>query len=122
MDDVVALADRLARRSESRLTGDEAGHCQDGPDGPDGPDGEEEEEVEQLRMASPFCNGREDSYFSPQDVEIEKDLEDNKVIVAKIIMVHFMSKPVAYVDPILKLTKGKTNIDQLFDDLVGKLD
>ena len=119
MDDVVALADRLARRSESRLTGDEAGHCQDGPDGPDG---EEEEEVEQLRMASPFCNGREDSYFSPQDVEIEKDLEDNKVIVAKIIMVHFMSKPVAYVDPILKLTKGKTNIDQLFDDLVGKLD
>ena len=27
-----------------------------------------------------------------------------------------------YVDPILKLTKGKTNIDQLFDDLVSKFD
>ena len=116
LDDVVALADRLARRSESRLTGDEAGHCQDGPDG------EEEEEVEQLRMASPFCNGREDSYFSPQDVEIEKDLEDNKVIMAKIIMVHFMSKPVANVDPILKLTKGKMNINRLFNNLVGKID
>ena len=27
-------------------------------------------------MASPFCQGREDNFFSPQDVEIEKDDED----------------------------------------------
>ena len=75
MDDVVALADRLARRSESRLTGDDDVEVGQGRD-------EEEEEVEELRMASPFCQGREDSYFSPQDVEIMKDAEDNKVIQA----------------------------------------
>ena len=37
------------------------------------------EDVERLRMASPFCQGREDSYFSPQDVEIVKDAVDDKV-------------------------------------------
>ena len=70
LDAVVALADRLARRSESRLTGDDVDEVGQGRD---------EEEVEELRMASPFCQGREDSYFSPQDVEIMKDAEDNKV-------------------------------------------
>ena len=67
-DDVVALADRLARRSQSRLTGED-----------EDDEVEEEEDVERLRMASPFCQGREDSYFSPQDVEIVKDAVDDKV-------------------------------------------
>ena len=77
LDAVVALADRLARRSESRLTGD-------------GQNGqvEEEEEVEELRMASPFCQGL-DSHFSPQDVEIVKEV-DEKV---KLISDNFMSQP-----------------------------
>ena len=66
LDAVVALADRLARRSESRLTGDDVEVGQ----------GRDEEEVEELRMASPFCQGREDSYFSPQDVEIVKEVDD----------------------------------------------
>ena len=77
--DVVALADRVAQRAGSRLNG--------GPAGPD-PEGDgtamgtgtgtggDGEEVEELRMASPFCQGREDNFFSPQDVEIEKDDED----------------------------------------------
>ena len=67
LDAVVALADRLARRSQSRLTGEEDDEV------------DEEEDVERLRMASPFCQGREDSYFSPQDVEIVKDAVDDKV-------------------------------------------
>ena len=67
-DDVVALADRLARRSQSRLTGEDDEEV-------------EEEDVERLRMASPFCQGREDSYFSPQDVEIVKDAVDDKVVI-----------------------------------------
>ena len=67
-DDVVALADRLARRSQSRLTGEEDKEV------------EEEEDVERLRMASPFCQGREDSYFSPQDVEIVKDAVDDEKV------------------------------------------
>lgn len=75
LDAVVALADRLARRSESRLTGD-------GQNGQD-----EEEEVEELRMASPFCQGL-DSHFSPQDVEIVKEV-DEKV---KLISDNFMTK------------------------------
>ena len=80
--DVVALADRVAQRAGSRLSG--------GPAGPDpegdgtamgtgtgtGTGGDGEEEVEELRMASPFCQGREDNFFSPQDVDIEKDDED----------------------------------------------
>ena len=74
-DDVVALADRLARRSQSRLTGE----------GDEEVTGQhEEEEVERLRMASPFCQGREDSYFSPQDVEIVKDLEDKVESIARL--------------------------------------
>ena len=71
-----ALADRLAQRSESRLTG--------GDDEDVGSDLELADvsvetvasEVERLRMASPFCQGREDSYFSPQDVEIVKDVDE----------------------------------------------
>ena len=74
-DAVVALADRLARRSQSRLTGEED---EDGARGQD-----EEEEVERLRMASPFCQGREDSYFSPQDVEIVKDIEDKVKLILR---------------------------------------
>ena len=67
-DDVVALADRLARRSQSRLTGEDHDEVTG--------EVEEEEDVERLRMASPFCQGREDSYFSPQDVEIVKEVDD----------------------------------------------
>ena len=80
LDAVVALADRLARRSESRLTGD-------GQNGLDREE-EEDEEVEELRMASPFCQGL-DSHFSPQDVEIVKEV-DEKV---KLISDTFMTKP-----------------------------
>ena len=78
LDAVVALADRLARRSESRLTGD-------GQNGQH--EEEEDEEVEELRMASPFCQGL-DSHFSPQDVEIVKEV-DEKV---KLISDSFMTK------------------------------
>ena len=80
LDAVVALADRLARRSESMLTGQDEAVGQNGQV-------EEEEEVEELRMASPFCQGL-DSHFSPQDVEIVKEV-DEKV---KLISDSFMTK------------------------------
>ena len=78
--DVVALADRVAERAESRLNGD-GGPARQDPErdgtvmGTATATGDGGEEVEELR-ASPFCQGREDNFFSPQDVDIEKDDED----------------------------------------------
>ena len=70
-----ALADRLAQRSESRLTGDDEDVGSD-LELADVSVETVASEVERLRMASPFCQGREDSYFSPQDVEIVKDVDE----------------------------------------------